>query len=62
MKKQVNASSYTTSRDTTRGDRRGVEHVDWVMAEVVLLKSESLASITKKYIVSDGYATSAAFS
>jgi hypothetical protein len=45
-----------------RGDRRGLEHVDWAMAEVVLLKAACLASTTKTYRVSDGYATSAAFS
>jgi hypothetical protein len=32
------------------------------MAEVVLLKSEVLAPITKNYSVSEGYATSAASS
>ncbi len=45
-----------------RGDRRGVGHVDWTVADVVLSRAACLAVAPKKHGISDGYATSAAFS
>jgi hypothetical protein len=45
-----------------KGDRPGVEHVDWSTAEIVFPKSECLVVITENYRVSDGYTTSTTFS